>query len=152
MKQIRTKALRLFFLLLLTNVVGYIGSGFMTQDSMNWYDTLNKSALTPPGIVFGGVWTVLFFMMSFAAFLTWGKTSPRWFVFQLAANLAWMFSFFYLREIVVGAVVILILLFCVFKTITGFYKVSKPAAYLMIPTFVWSLFALYLNVYIILNN
>ncbi|MGN1062860.1 MAG: TspO/MBR family protein [Alphaproteobacteria bacterium] len=152
MKQIQLKALRLFFLLLLTNTIGYVGSGFMTVDAMNWYHTLNKSPLTPPGIVFSAVWTGLFVLMAISAFLTWKKVSPRWFVLQLCANLAWTFVFFYLREIGVAALCILALLFCVFKTITGFYKVSVPAAYLMIPTFVWGIFALYLNIYIVMYN
>ena len=52
------KALRLFFLLLLTNGVGYVGSTFMTYDNMLWYQYLNKPILTPPNIVFPIMWTI----------------------------------------------------------------------------------------------
>lgn len=152
MTKIQTNALRLFFLLALTNGIGYVGASFMTPDTMNWYNTLNMSALTPPDWVFGVIWTLLFLMMSVAAFLVWDKVTPRWFVGQLAMNLLWTFTFFYLREIIISAFVILLLLFFVYKTIRSFYSESRTAGLLMIPTFVWSLFALYLNTYIIFNN
>lgn len=152
MKNIKQNAWRLFFLLLLTNTVGYIGSAFMTPDTMNWYNALSLSALTPPDFVFPVVWTVLFFMMSISAFLVWNMVSPRYFVMQLAMNLAWTFIFFYLREVVIACFVILVLLYCVFRTIVDFYRVNHISGWLMVPTFMWGLFALYLNIYIATYN
>lgn len=152
MKPIYQNAVRLFFLLLLTNGVGYVGSTFMTQDSMNWYFYLNKSSLTPPDIVFPIMWTTLYCMMAISAFLVWGKTSPRYFTLQLMANLAWTFAFFYFRSTLISLFIILILLFLLFLCIKGFMKVSKVAGYLLIPTFIWCLFALYLNFYVVLYN
>ena len=146
------KALRLFFLLLLTNGVGYIGSTFMTYDNMLWYQYLNKPILTPPNVVFPIMWTILFFMMAIAAFLVWNKANPKYFTLSLMANLAWSFSFFYLRNTLAALVIILIYLFLLYMCIKVFYKVSKSAAYLMIPTFIWCLFALYLNGYVVLFN
>lgn len=152
MKNTFKNALRLFFLLLLTNGVGYIGSGFMTPDTMNWYHSLVQSGLTPPNIVFSIVWTCLFFMMSIAAFLVWNKVSPRYFVLQLGLNLVWTFTFFYLRETMVACGVILLLMYFVFKTIQDFYRKNKVSGLLMVPTFLWCLFALYLNSYIVIYN
>lgn len=146
------KALCLFFLLLLTNGVGYVGSTFMTPDNMLWYQYLNKPILTPPDIVFPIVWTILFFLMAFAAFIVWNKANPKYFTLSLMANLAWSFSFFYLRSTLVALVIILIYLFLLYMCIKVFYKVSKTAAYLMVPTFIWCLFALYLNGYVVLFN
>lgn len=146
------KAGRLFFLLVLTNGVGYVGASFMTPDTMNWYNTLKMSSLTPPDWVFGVVWTVLFLMMSIAGFLVWNKVSPRWFVAQLGMNLLWTFTFFYLREVIFATVIILLMLYCLYRCIHAFYAKSHAAGLLMMPIFVWSLFALYLNTYIIFNN
>lgn len=146
------KAGRLFFLLVLTNTIGYVGASFMTIDSMNWYDTLAMSSLTPPDWVFGAVWSILFLLMSIAAFLVWNQVTPRWFVAQLGMNLLWTFTFFKLREVIFAAVIILLMLYFLYKCIRVFYHKSKTAGVLMIPTFVWSLFALYLNTYIIFNN
>lgn len=146
------KALKLLYLLAMTNAVGFVGAGFMSVDAMNWYDSLVKSMLTPPGFVFGIVWTTLYFMMGFAAFLVWSKISPRWFVLQLAMNLIWPFTFFFLRSPLAACVIILFMLFFLYKTIEGFGRVSRVADYLMMPTFLWSLFALYLNVFIVIYN
>lgn len=152
MTQTQRNALRLFFLLVLTNTIGYVGSAFMTTDTMNWYNTLNMSSLTPPDWVFAVVWTILFLLMSIAAFLVWDKVTPRWFVAQLGMNLLWTFTFFYLRETFIACLVIFLLLFFVYKTIRVFSQKSRVASFLMVPTFVWSLFALYLNLFIAFNN
>lgn len=145
-------ALKLLYLLAMTNAVGFIGASFMSADSLNWYETLVKSALTPPDFVFGVVWTTLYFMMGFAAFLVWGKVSPRYFVLQLAMNLIWPFAFFFLRATLSSCFIILFMLYFLYKTIKDFGRVSKAADYLMMPTFLWALFALYLNVFIVVNN
>lgn len=152
MKKTYQKALRLFFLLLLTNGVGYVGSTFMTPDNMLWYQYLNKPFLTPPNIVFPIMWTILFFTMAFAAFIVWNKANPKYFTLSLMANLAWSFSFFYLRNTTAALIIILIYLFLLYMCIKVFYKVSKVAGYLMVPTFVWCLYALYLNGYVVLFN
>ena len=152
MIRITQNALRLFFLLALTNGVGYVGSSFMNQDAMNWYDTLSMSSLTPPEMVFPIVWFWLFLMMSIGAFLVWNKVSPRYFVAQLAMNLLWTFLFFGQREVVASCFVIVAMLYFLYRCMRDFYAKSPIAAYLMAPTFVWSLFALYLNVFIVINN
>lgn len=151
MKKIYRKAFRLFFLLCLTNAIGFISSGFMTPDTVNWYNTLNLSPLTPPDYVFPMVWSTLFILMSFSGFLCWGKTSPRPFVFFLACILLWPFTFFYLRSPLWALFVLLGYLLFGFITFKCFIKTSKTAGYLFIPTLLWGLFALYLNSYIVLN-
>ena len=145
-------AFRLLFLLSLTNGIGYVGSSFMNQDTMNWYDTLVMSSLTPPDFVFPIVWFILFLMMSIAAFLVWNKVSPRWFVAQLGMNLLWTFLFFGMREVFAACLVIVVMLYFLYKCMRDFYAKSHVAAYLMAPTFLWCLFALYLNGFIVIYN
>lgn len=152
MTQILQNAFRLLFLLALTNGVGYVGGSFMNQDVMNWYDTLNMSSLTPPEFVFPIVWFVLFCMMSVGAFLVWNKASPRYFVAQLGMNLLWTFLFFHLREVTMAVLVIVAMLYFLYRCMRDFYAKSHVASFLMAPTFVWSLFALYLNIYIVIYN
>lgn len=152
MTRITQNAFRLLFLLALTNGIGYVGGSFMNQDTMNWYNTLVMSSLTPPDMVFPIVWFALFLMMSVAAFLVWNKVSPRWFVAQLAMNLLWTFLFFGLREVLAACFVIVAMLYFLYKCMRDFYTKSHIAAFLMAPTFLWSLFALYLNIFIVINN
>ncbi len=151
-QNIWVKSGRLFFLLCLTNAVGYIGSVFITPKALEWYHSLILSELTPPGFLFGLVWTVLYFLMAFSAFLVWNRTSPRPFVLQLAFNLIWPFVFFYLKEPIAGLAVILMMMYFIYRTIRGFGSVSKIAGWLMVPVFVWSGFAFYLNLIVVLYN
>lgn len=150
-KSVWQSALRLFFLLLLVNTIGYIGGSYMTQETRGWYDALPNSPLTPADWVFPVVWTILFFMMAISAFLVWGKTSPRWFVAQLMANMLWSFCFFYLKNPISALGILILMLVFLYLTICSFWKVSKWAGILLVPTFLWSLFALYLNAFIVYN-
>ena len=143
------KAARLFFLLLLVFTVSYVGSGFITPDTRLWYDTLIKSPLTPPDFFFPIAWTILLFLQAIAAFIVWGKASPRWFVIQLMLNMLWSFSFFYLRNPTVALGISGLFSIALFLNMWTFGKANKLAACLILPTFLWSLFAFYLNSYMV---
>ena len=147
-----TKAVRLFFLLALTSVVGYIGSTFVTPEALAWYDGLIQSDLTPPDSWFGIVWGILYALMSIAAWLVWGKVTPRPFVFQLAFNLLWTFLFFYLKSPILALVDVVAMVACLIWTVVVFARASLWAAGLMIPTLIWSCFAFYLNLIVVLYN
>ena len=151
-KSIWQSAGRLFFLLLLVNTIGYIGGSYMTADTFAWYYSLPNSPLTPPDWVFPVVWTILFTMMAISAFLVWGRASPRWFVAQLMMNMLWSFSFFYLRNPVMALGALILMLIFLGLNIASFGKISKVSGWLLVPTFLWGLFALYLNLYIVYNK
>ena len=146
-----TKTGRLTFLLLLVNAIGYIASSYMTKETMVWYAALPQSNLTPPPIVFGIVWTVLLFLQALAAFLVWGKTSPRYFVLQLALNMLWSFVFFYLRLPAIALIIVLLFILALIINIKVFGKANRWAGWLLVPTFLWSLFAIYLNAFIVFS-
>ena len=150
-KSVWRSAGRLFFLLLLVNTIGYIGRTYMTPQTMIWYHSLPNSSLTPPDWVFPITWSILFTLMAISAFLVWGRASPRWFVAQLIMNMLWSFSFFYLKNPILAAGIVVLMLIFLILNIISFGKVSKIAGGLLIPTFIWSLFALYLNLYIVLS-
>lgn len=150
-KSIIKSAFRLFFLLFLVNTIGYIGGSYMTEDTLLWYKTLPNSSLTPPDWVFPITWMILFFLMAVSAFLVWGRASPRWFVAQLMMNMLWSFCFFYLRNPVCALGVLILMLVFLGLNIASFGKFSKIAGWLLMPTFIWGLFALYLNICIALN-
>lgn len=152
MNPITQKTLRLFFLLLLTNAVGYLGGAVMSEESMNWYQTLVQAPLNPPAIVFIVVWPILYVLMSVSAFLVWGKASPRYFCLQLIANGLWPMAFFYFRSPISALFILLAMIVFIVLTIKDFIKVSKTAGYLLFPLLIWSLFALYLNSFIVVMN
>ncbi|MBQ3784965.1 MAG: tryptophan-rich sensory protein [Alphaproteobacteria bacterium] len=133
------------FLVFLVNLVGYIGSSYMTADTMVWYHQLPASFLTPPDYIFGIVWSFLLFLQAIAAFLVWGRATPRYFVLQLALNMLWSFSFFGLRNPTAALVVVIFFILALIMNIRTFGRELKVAGWLIIPTLLWALFALYLN-------
>jgi tryptophan-rich sensory protein len=82
--------------------------GAATASSVDtWYPELAKPAWTPPGWIFGPVWTVLYLMMGTASWLVW-RERPRaralvdralaLYAAQLALNVLWSVVFFGLRR------------------------------------------------------
>lgn len=139
-------------------LVGYI-SMLLQSDSMeNWYPTLAKSSLTPPGYVFSVMWTLLYILMGVSAFIVWNRPTPGSWVLkilyslQLFFNLLWTFSFFFMCMPLLAFIVIVILFLLVAAYAAGCYKNHRLAAYLNIPYLLWLLFAAYLNAYVMICN
>lgn len=143
------KFLRFFYLFLLVNTIGYIASSYMTKDTMIWYNALPQSSLTPPSYMFGIIWSVLLFLQAVSAFLVWGKVSPRYFVLQLGLNMLWSFVFFYLRRPDIALVIVFLFLIALGMNIISFAKANKWSGWLLVPTLLWGLFAVYLNAVIV---
>jgi benzodiazapine receptor len=122
----------------------------------NWYNTLKKSALTPPAWVFGPAWTILYILifLSIFIYIRSGYTRLGLILFsaQLISNFIWTRLFFGQQLICVSFANILLLNSLVYLTYKEFLKSSRVAAYLLIPYIIWILFAAYLNGYICLNN
>ncbi|AKA34676.1 TspO/MBR family protein [Flagellimonas lutaonensis] len=134
-------------------LIGILAS-FATQSSVNdWYQTLNKPSFNPPNWIFGPVWGVLYILMGVAAGIVWAKgiyhlwvkTALYHFAFQLLFNALWSIVFFGFQSPFWALIVILTLLILIFLTIRWFKVVSKTAAVLMVPYFLWVCFAAVLN-------
>jgi tryptophan-rich sensory protein len=151
-----------FFKLIIAIVVsesaGIIGSFFTAPAiSSGWYAALEKPALNPPSWVFAPVWTILFALMGIAAFLVWRKGLERkdvkialWiFAGQLVLNALWSIIFFSqpfgINGPAVAFIEIIFLWLAILATIIYFARVSKVAAWLLVPYILWVSFASYLN-------
>ena len=144
-----------------SELAGIIGSVFTisaitdpsTGSGQAWYAGLVKPALNPPSWVFGPAWTTLYALMGIAAFLVWRNGWERKdvrialgvFGIQLFLNAIWSIIFFGLQSPGWALVDITLLWFAIVWTIAVFYKISKPAAYLLVPYLLWVSFATYLN-------
>jgi tryptophan-rich sensory protein len=115
----------------------------------DWYASLNKPEWNPPGWIFGPVWTALYLMMAVAAWLVWrrdGWRRPLWRYFmQLVLNAAWTPVFFGAHELGWALVVILVLWLAILVTAVGFFNISKPAGWMLVPYLAWVTFAAFLN-------
>ncbi len=142
---------------MLTLGAGVVGSLF-TIDSINgWYETLNKPFFNPPNFIFGPVWTFLFILMGISLYLVLVKkpknnSGVKIFWAQLMLNILWSVIFFYLHNPLIAFLEIIILWIFIFLSIKYFYKISKNAAYLLIPYMLWVTFAAFLNLSIVVLN
>ena len=141
-------------------LVGIISAAFTLSAIPAWYQTLQKPSFSPPNWVFGPVWTVLYFLMGVSAYLIWIKGLKKknvknalgFFVGQLTLNFLWSIVFFGFQSPLLGLVDIIILWLLIIATIFKFYKISKTAAYLLIPYLLWVSSASILNLSIVLLN
>lgn len=136
-----------------SELAGIFGSVFTVPSITGWYATLAKPEFSPPNSIFGPVWTALYAFMGIAAFLVWKKDLDRkdvkialsLFLSQLALNTLWSIIFFGLHSPGGALIEIVFLWLAILTTITAFAKISKPAAWLLVPYIAWVSFAVYLN-------
>ncbi len=151
---------RLAVSIILCLMAGFIGSQFTTPAIPSWYAALNKPSFTPPSAVFAPVWTVLYLLMAFSLFLVWraGRDEARRkralsiFALQLVLNTLWSILFFGLRSPLAGLADIAALWIMILLTIRLFSRISKIAAWLLVPYFLWVSFAALLNASILALN
>lgn len=139
---------------------GFIGSIFTMPSIPTWYAALNKPFFNPPNWLFGPAWTLLYILMGIAAYLIWEKgwenkevkLSLLHFAVQLGFNVAWSIVFFNYHSPWGAFIVIVILWLLILETILRFAKLSKAAAWLLLPYILWVSFASVLNLAVAILN
>ena len=135
-------------------------AGFLTRNSMNIYGEINTPPLSPPGIVFPIVWTVLYILMGVALYLVRDSKanaalkSKGYLAFglQLAFNFLWSIVFFNFRWYLFAAIWLVALIILIALNIFYFAQANKAAGLLLVPYLLWCAFALYLNIGIVILN
>lgn len=124
----------------------------------SWYNSLTKPFLSPPNWIFAPVWIILYITIFTSLILYFLKPSDEKtfgyvvFAIQLILNLAWSPVFFLMQNIPLALAIVLLLDMAIMLTILEFYSVSKISGLILIPYFIWSLFATYLTLgYLVLN-
>lgn len=117
-----------------------------------WYQSLTLSPLQPPGLAFPIAWSILYTLIGVAAALVWARPGGRGkalalglFALQFALNLAWSPLFFQQHMMLPALVLIGAMLLASIATTFAFARVSRVAAWLMLPYLVWLGFAAALN-------
>ena len=140
-----TKKQSILSLLLSFLLVGAVSglSALLTREGMKSYETIVKPPLSPPGIVFPIVWSILFALMAISAWMVLRALAQSYsikgalcseamllYFVQLAVNFFWPVFFFR---------------FGWRRMVRAFWRVLPAAGALQIPYLVWLLFAAYLN-------
>lgn len=119
-------------------IVGLIINPFMN------YQNLNKPTLSPPGIIFPIVWTILYIIMGYS-FHNQNEQNKIIYYTQLIVNGLWSIFFFVFKWYLFSLLWIILLIILVIIMIKKFYKVNKLSELLNIPYLIWLLFASYLS-------
>jgi tryptophan-rich sensory protein len=122
-----------------------------TEDNP-WYRGLHLSPLQPPGIVFPIAWSILYTLIAVAAAIVWGHKGAAGrglalglFALQLALNFSWSPAFFQ-QHLILPSLLLIGGIFGVALAATVLFgRISRLAAWLMVPYLVWLGFATALN-------
>jgi tryptophan-rich sensory protein len=158
-------ALALVAFVAISFAVAALGSLSTIQNVDGWYSEADRAPWTPPNLVFGPIWTVLYTLMSVAAWLVWRERGARGrnaalavYVVQLVLNALWTPVFFGLYPVAgsaalwIALVIIVAIDVMVLVTMLRFWRVRRLAALLLIPYWAWVLYATTLNVYLAIHN
>jgi benzodiazapine receptor len=141
----------IFSLISISYLIGFLAKSNMHQ----WYETIQRSPLTPPNDTFSIVWTILYVLIAMSGWIIYKKP---WFFYvrgikilygiQLFLNLIWTPLFFNFHWVGGALVCLLLLVVVVFLIMVLCYRHIKIVSILFAPYFLWLLFATYLNGYI----
>ena len=144
---------KLIICILICQSTGIISGWLTTTQNNVWYDSIIKPSWNPPGYLFGPVWTILYLLMAFSLWIVWKSYAPEVqkfqacliFALQLFLNFWWTILFFKLQCPLCAFVEILLMILLILITIYKFSKISKTAAWLLVPYISWVCFATILN-------
>ncbi len=140
-------------------IIGSLIGILTTEGTTGWYQTLNRSPLTPPDWVFGAMWSFLYVLLAVAAWMIWQRRNQRLakaalglFTFHMILNWAWNPVFFIGHAFLPALILILVLIGTLIPIFLLFFKIRRTASYLLIPYGLWLCFAVHLSFYIWQNN
>ncbi len=133
-----------FFIILgITFSAAAIG-GWASANAPGFYAELIKPSWAPPAAVFGPVWTILYLLMTIAAWLVWREDRKKntrqalsFYLIQLALNALWTWVFFAWRLGGWALAEIIVLWLLILLTLIAFYRVRPLAGYLLLPYLAW---------------
>jgi translocator protein len=150
--------LMLVLFLAISFTVAAFGSLSTIENVDGWYADAEKPFWNPPNFLFGPVWTVLYTLMSVAAWLVWlrrdepGARAALWtYVVQLVLNAVWTPVFFGAYPALgpaalwIAFAIIIALDVAILLTMLRFWPISRAAAWMLVPYWAWVLFATTLN-------
>ncbi len=128
-------------------------AGLLSRSSIRAFDSVAKPPLYPPAWLFPVVWTVLYILMGVASYLVYtsdvseskiNRSLSLYFI-QLAFAFLWPIAFFVFSAYLFAFIWLVIMWALIVATTVMFFRIRRPAGFLMIPYILWVTFAGYLN-------
>jgi len=147
-----------FIVIIVTTFIASAVGGYVTSIFKEpWYSQLILPSYNPPSWIFGPVWTTLYVFMSVAAWKIWVtnynlRLLQIYFV-HIFFNSIWSIIFFGFHKPFLAAIDLIIILTFIIYLMKNYMRINMISFYLMVPYFIWSFYALILNISIVfLNN
>lgn len=129
-----------------------VAGGIASIDAASFYRDLARPDWSPPGWIFGPVWTALYTLMGIAAWLVWRRHGFRGagpalilFIVHLVPNALWSWLFFAWRQGGLAFVEVLVLWALILALVIAFWRLHRAAGLLLLPYLAWVSFASVLN-------
>lgn len=148
--------LKLATFILTCEMAGVLGEVFAAAAIPTWYAVITKPWFTPPSWLLIPVWIILYAVMGIAGYLIWENKAHKKlmpfvksaFCWQLSLNMCWPLFFFGLGALGKAFADIVALWIALVVSIVLFYRISKRAALILIPSLVWVTIMLAMNFYV----
>lgn len=132
-------------------ILGFI-SGLLSGNPGSYYYSLDLPPLAPPSWIFGPMWTVLYILMGMALYFLTQMDERKLkrklltlFVIQFICNFLWSALFFNLQSNFIAAVDITILVIVLTILLYHLWLHFRLVMWLLVPYYLWVLFATLLN-------
>lgn len=158
MKPLKHFVFFIFLPVLICLSIGIIAGWVTSESVVTWYPALKQPSFTPPSYVFGPIWTVLYILMGIAWGMIWKSKHPLknraqiLFIVQLIFNALWSFIFFSFHLLILALVDLSLIIISLSCAMFVFWKIRRVSAYLLIPYWVWSVYACAINIGIVSLN
>ncbi|MDP2860903.1 MAG: TspO/MBR family protein [bacterium] len=130
------------------------------MNTYNWYSQLTKPSWSPPSWLFGPVWTCLYVLIALSFgkvfLMAWQKQIALVVALPFVLNLIFNFAFtplqFGLKNNLLAAIDILLVLITLIWAMVAIYPHARWIAYIQIPYLLWVSFATVLQLTITYLN
>ncbi len=125
-----------------------------------FYDLLDVPSVTPDKQYFRYIWNIIYVLLFIGFYLALisEQSDAQYtdlntlFIMQLFLQILWTFCFFYVQHITASALVIVLLDIVAALFMHTLFFINVWSFFLILPYFLWLLFATFLNIYIVFLN
>lgn len=147
--------------------IGAINGLWTLMEYKDWYVSLEKPFFSPPpSSIVGIIWTLMYITMGISTGIIWqiakfskipeestnAKIGIGIFIIQIVVNMIVPLFFFAFHNLYLLLISVIINLILVYVLIKRYYRVNKTAAFILIPYFLWLVYATILDASLLILN
>ena len=151
---------KFFYSFILVFATAWITKYLVHLGLFSFYDLLEKPVITPQKDYFTYIWNIIYVLLTLGFYIAIVSEQSdeqyydlnSLFIMQLFLQILWTFCFFYINQLSASCLVIILLDIVAALFMHTLFFINVWAFFLILPYFLWLLFATFLNVYIVFLN